>query len=130
MADNRSANRGIRPCLTIQAIWLWSGISGFESLGGKTRRKYNGAMIHATQSIKEFQESGLLPVVSESCPTKIFLVNPEMDRKVYREASHLNDTELDLIGGLVPPGQMLISQSADVEESGVERGFHFALDDH
>jgi type IV secretion system protein VirB4 len=31
-----------------------------------------------------------------------------MDRDVYREAFHLNDTELDLIAGLVPPGQMLI----------------------
>jgi len=30
---------------------------------------------------------------------------------VYREAFHLNDTELDLIGGLVPPGQMLIRKA-------------------
>jgi type IV secretion system protein VirB4 len=31
-----------------------------------------------------------------------------MDRELYRDAFHLNDTELDLIAGLVPPGQMLI----------------------
>jgi type IV secretion system protein VirB4 len=74
----------------------------------KTWRKHNAAMILATQSIKELQESGMLQIVSESCPTKIFLANPEMDRDVYREAFHLNDTELDLIAGLVPPGQMLI----------------------
>jgi type IV secretion system protein TrbE len=74
----------------------------------KTWRKHNAAMILATQSIKELQESGMLQIVSESCPTKIFLANPEMDREVYREAFHLNDTELDLIAGLVPPGQMLI----------------------
>jgi hypothetical protein len=53
----------------------------------------------------------LLPIVSESCPTKIFLANPEMDRNVYREAFHLNDTELDLIAGLIPPGQMLIRKA-------------------
>jgi type IV secretion system protein TrbE len=53
----------------------------------------------------------MLQIVSESCPTKIFLANPEMDRGVYREAFHLNDTELDLIGGLVPPGQMLIRKA-------------------
>jgi type IV secretory pathway TrbD component len=29
----------------------------------------------------------------------------------YREAFHLNDTELDLIAGLVPPGQMLIRKA-------------------
>jgi type IV secretion system protein VirB4 len=34
-----------------------------------------------------------------------------MNREVYREAFHLNDTELDLIDGLVPPGQMLIRKA-------------------
>jgi type IV secretion system protein TrbE len=77
----------------------------------KTWRKHNGAMILATQSLKELQDSDLLPIVSESCPTKIFLANPEMDRKVYQEAFHLNDTELELIAGLVPPGQMLIRKA-------------------
>jgi len=77
----------------------------------KTWRKHNAAMILATQSIKELEESGMLQIVSESCPTKIFLANPEMDRNLYREAFHLNDTELDLIAGLVPPGQMLIRKA-------------------
>lgn len=77
----------------------------------KTWRKHNAAMILATQSIKELEESGMLQIVSESCPTKIFLANPEMDRDLYREAFHLNDTELDLISGLVPPGQMLIRKA-------------------
>ena len=53
----------------------------------------------------------MLQIVSESCPTKIFLANPEMDRELYREAFHLNDTELELIAGLVPPGQMLIRKA-------------------
>ncbi|MBB5062519.1 VirB4 family type IV secretion system protein [Granulicella mallensis] len=77
----------------------------------KTWRKHNAAMILATQSIKELEESGMLQIVSESCPTKIFLANPEMDRDLYREAFHLNDTELELIAGLVPPGQMLIRKA-------------------
>ncbi|MGA2648841.1 MAG: type IV secretion system DNA-binding domain-containing protein, partial [Candidatus Sulfotelmatobacter sp.] len=77
----------------------------------KTWRKHNAAMILATQSIKELEESGMLAIVAESCPTKIFLANPEMDREVYREAFHLNDTELDIIGGLVAPGQMLIRKA-------------------
>src|ERR1700691_5408220 len=77
----------------------------------KTRRKHNAAMILATQSIKELEESGMLAIVAESCPTKIFLANPDMNREVYRAAFHLNDTELDLIGGLIPPGQMLIRKA-------------------
>jgi hypothetical protein len=77
----------------------------------KAWRKHHAAMILPTQSIKELEESGMLQIVSESCPTKIFLANPEMDRDLYREAFHLNDTELELIAGLVPPGQMLIRKA-------------------
>jgi type IV secretion system protein VirB4 len=68
-------------------------------------------MILATQSIKELEESGMLDIVAESCPTKIFLANPEMNREVYAKAFHLNDTELDIIADLVPPGEMLIRKA-------------------
>jgi type IV secretion system protein VirB4 len=77
----------------------------------KTWRKHNAAMILATQSIKELEESGMLAIVAESCPTKIFLANPEMNRQVYREAFHLNDTELEIIADLIPPGEMLIRKA-------------------
>jgi len=98
----------------LDEAWLFiknETIRGYIVSAQKTWRKHNAAMILATQSIKELQESGMLQIVSESCPTKIFLANPEMDRDVYREAFHLNDTELDLIAGLVPPGQMLIRKA-------------------
>ena len=93
----------------------------------KTWRKHNAAMILATQSIKELQESGMLQIVSESCPTKIFLANPEMDRELYRDAFHLNDTELNLIAGLVPPGQMLIrkAQSSKKVQLNVDSASHW-----
>jgi type IV secretion system protein VirB4 len=77
----------------------------------KTWRKHNAAMILATQSIKELEESGMLAIVAESCPTKIFLANPEMNAQVYREAFHLNDTEIDIISDLIPPGEMLIRKA-------------------
>jgi type IV secretion/conjugal transfer VirB4 family ATPase len=93
----------------------------------KTWRKHNAAMILATQSIKELQESGMLEIVAESCPTKIFLANPDMDRDVYKEAFHLNDTELELIAGLVPPGQMLIrkAQSSKKVHLNVDSASHW-----
>ena len=95
----------------LDEAWLFiknETIRNYVVQAQKTWRKHNAAMILATQSIKELQESGMLQIVSESCPTKIFLANPEMNRDVYRDAFHLNDTELDLIAGLVPQGQMLI----------------------
>ncbi|HEY1743753.1 MAG TPA: type IV secretion system DNA-binding domain-containing protein, partial [Granulicella sp.] len=98
----------------LDEAWLFiknETIRNYVVQGQKTWRKHNAAMVLATQSIKELQESGMLQIVSESCPTKIFLANPEMDRDVYREAFHLNDTELELIAGLIPPGQMLIRKA-------------------
>ena len=98
----------------LDEAWLFirnETIRSYVVQAQKTWRKHNAAMILATQSIKELEESGMLAIVAESCPTKIFLANPEMNRDVYREAFHLNDTELDLIGGLVPLGQMLIRKT-------------------
>ena len=98
----------------LDEAWLFiknETIRNYVVQAQKTWRKHNAAMILATQSIKELEESGMLAIVAESCPTKIFLANPEMNREVYREAFHLNDTELDLIAGLLPPGQMLIRKA-------------------
>ena len=98
----------------LDEAWLFvrnETIRNYVVQAQKTWRKLNAAMILATQSIKELEESGMLVSVAESCPTKIFLANPEMNRDVYRDAFHLNDTELDLIAGLVPPGQMLIRKA-------------------
>ena len=98
----------------LDEAWLFiknETIRNYVFQAQKTWRKHNAAMVLATQSVKELQESGMLQIVSESCPTKIFLANPEMDRDVYREAFHLNDTELELIAGLIPPGQMLIRKA-------------------
>ena len=98
----------------LDEAWLFiknETIRNYVVQAQKVWRKQNAAMVLATQSIKELQESGVLQIVAESCPTKIFLANPEMDRDVYREAFHLNDTELELIAGLVPPGQMLIRKA-------------------
>ena len=77
----------------------------------KTWRKHNGAMILAMLSLEELKRQEMIEFVSEGFPTKIFLANPDMDRKVYRDSFHLNDTELDLIAGLIPPGEMLIRKS-------------------
>jgi type IV secretion system protein VirB4 len=78
----------------LDEAWLFiknETIRNYVVQAQKTWRKHNAAMILATQSIKELEESGMLAIVAESCPTKIFLANPEMNREVYREAFHLNE---------------------------------------
>jgi type IV secretion system protein TrbE len=74
----------------------------------KTWRKHNAAMILSTQSLDELKRSDILDVIVESCATKIFLANPDMDRDLYRRQFHLNDNEVQLIAGLIPKQQFLI----------------------
>lgn len=76
----------------------------------KTWRKLNAAMILATQSGDDLLRTEMLSVVVESCATKMFLANPDMDRNAYREIFHLNETEADLIANLIPKQQILIKR--------------------
>src|SRR5215469_8319955 len=65
-------------------------------------------MILSTQSLDELKRSELLDVIVESCATKIFLANPDMDRDLYRRQFHLNDREVELISTLIPKQQFLL----------------------
>ncbi|HEV2418039.1 MAG TPA: DUF87 domain-containing protein [Terriglobia bacterium] len=74
----------------------------------KTWRKQNAAMVLSTQSLDELRKSEICDVIIESCPTKIFLANPDMDRDLYQRQFHLNNNEIELIQTLIPKRQMLI----------------------
>jgi type IV secretion system protein VirB4 len=74
----------------------------------KTWRKHNAAMLLSTQSLDELRRSDILDVIVESCGTKMFLANPDMDRQLYRQQFHLNETEVEHIAGLIPKQQFLI----------------------
>jgi type IV secretion/conjugal transfer VirB4 family ATPase len=74
----------------------------------KTWRKQNAAMILSTQSLDELRRSDIVDVIMETCATKIFLANPDMDRDLYQNQFHLNETEIELISALIPKRQFLI----------------------
>jgi type IV secretion system protein TrbE len=74
----------------------------------KTWRKHNAAMILSTQSLDELKRSEILDIIVESCATKMFLANPDMDQDLYRGQFHLNDTEVSLISSLIPKQQFLV----------------------
>ena len=76
----------------------------------KTWRKRNAAMLLATQSSEDFLDADLLRTVVESCPTKFFLANPNMDLARARELFHLNHTEAALIQHLRPRQQALLKR--------------------
>ena len=89
----------------------------------KTWRKHNAAMVLSTQSLDELKRSELLDVIVESCATKIFLANPDMDRDLYQRQFHLNDTEVEWISTLLPKRQFLIKtpELAKVANLNVDR---------
>jgi len=82
----------------------------------KTWRKKNAAMILATQSVVELQTSEMLHIVNESCPTKVFLANPNIDRKLYAEIFQFNDTQLELLESLVPKRDLLLIQPGSTKK--------------
>jgi type IV secretion system protein VirB4 len=67
-------------------------------------------MLLATQSIDDFASANLLRAVVESCPTKLLLTNPALDRGQYTELFQLNDTECELLTGLIPRRQLLLKR--------------------
>lgn len=74
----------------------------------KTWRKKNAAAILATQSGNDLHQADIKSTIVEGCTTKLFLANPGMNPRLYRETFHLNETEAALIQRLVPRQEMLI----------------------
>ena len=84
----RPENAATFKAFVIDEAWIFlknRTIREWITRAEKTWRKRNAAMILATQSVVELLASEMLHVVNESCPTKIFLANPSIDRKLYAE---------------------------------------------
>jgi len=107
---NREASSTFK-AFFIDEAWVFlrnASIQRYITEALKTWRKHNAAMILSTQSLDELKRSEILDVIVESCATKMFLANPEMDQDLYRRQFHLNDTEVNLIASLIPKQQFLL----------------------
>ncbi|MCL5237732.1 MAG: conjugal transfer protein TrbE [Nitrospirae bacterium] len=66
----------------------------------KVLRKANTSVIFATQSLADAEKSSILVALIESCPTKIFLPNPDAEQEniaaMYRRFG-LNNRELNIL---------------------------------
>ena len=76
----------------------------------KTWRKRNAAVLLATQTVDDFASAELLRTVVESCPTRLLLANPALDRRQYAELFQMNEMELELVAGLTPRQQVLLKR--------------------
>ncbi len=109
----KPANTATFKVFVIDEAWIFlknRTIRDWIARAERTWRKKNAAMILATQSVVELAASEMLHIVNESCPTKIFLSNPNIDRKLYAEIFQLNDTQLELLESLVPKRELLLIQ--------------------
>jgi len=78
----------------------------------KVLRKKNAAVVFATQSLADIVNNPLLPVLQESCPTKIFLPNVEAGSKnlmpMY-ESFGLVDRQIELLQMATPKREYYVS---------------------
>jgi type IV secretion system protein VirB4 len=74
----------------------------------KVLRKFNVAVVFATQSLSDLSRSGISDVVFESCPSKILLANPEAltesSIRFYQEIG-LNTRQIEIISRMTPKRQ-------------------------
>jgi len=100
---------GTPSLLMLDEAWTMLGKSAFrEKIHGWLRllRSKNCAVVMATQSLSDAIRSGIMDVLIESCPTKIFLPNEEANvsgtaenpgpQDFYR-ALGLNETQIEII---------------------------------
>lgn len=79
-------------------------------MAGKTYRKHNGGIGLVTQSMADFELAGVMDLINEVTPTKIFLPNPSANRVAYGKMFHLNERELDMFGNLIPKRQFMMKK--------------------
>ena len=81
----------------------------------KVLRKANVAVVFATQSLQDVENSSIAGVIKESCPTKMYLPNSNaLDERmaaIYRGYG-LNDREIEIIATATPKRQYYYKSSA------------------
>jgi len=79
----------------------------------KEGRKLNVAVLMATQSVADAARSALTEDLLESCPTRIFLPNPEAETRASREhyaALGLEPAQVGLVAGIAPKRDLYLVQ--------------------
>lgn len=89
--------------LVLDEAWIMLGHPVFRAKIRewlKVMRKANCAVILATQSLSDAKNSGILDVLTESCPTKIFLPNSAAEDAGQKElytGMGLNDKQINIL---------------------------------
>jgi len=91
--------------------------SAIRRRGLKTWRKHTRRRwFSPRESLDELKRSEILDVIIESCSTKIFLANPDMDRDLYRRPFHLNESEVEADRKPPPQSKQLLIKTPGTGE--------------
>ena len=100
--------KGQPAAIILDEAWIMLGTPVFrEKIKEwlKVLRKANCSVIMATQNISDAANSGILDVIVESAPTKIFLPNPnasEEDSSALYRRMGLNQKQIDILSHMTP----------------------------
>jgi type IV secretion system protein VirB4 len=78
----------------------------------KVLRKANCAVVIATQSLSDAKGSGILDVLAESCPTKIFLPNVTAQQDTQRNlylGLGLNSKQIEIVASATPKREYYVT---------------------
>lgn len=100
---------GTPSLLVLDEAWIMLGHPVFRAKIRewlKVLRKANCAVVMATQSLSDAQGSGIMDVLVESCPTKIYLPNSaalsNAEQIGFYKGCGLNERQIAMIGHAVP----------------------------
>jgi len=104
--------------LVLDEAWLFLDQGAFAAKIRewlKTLRKYNVAVVFATQSLADIARSSIAPALIESCPTRIFLPNPDAFTPQIADlygAFGLNQQQLRIVASATPKREYYYQSSA------------------
>ncbi|WP_320041264.1 VirB3 family type IV secretion system protein [uncultured Desulfobacter sp.] len=111
------AFKGQPSILILDEAWIMLGHPVFQQKIRewlKVLRKANCAVVLATQSLSDARNSGLLDVLSESCPSKIFLPNQDAGKDTQKglyQGLGLNSTQVQIIAQARPKREYYVTSS-------------------
>ncbi len=104
--------------LVLDEAWLFLDQGSFAAKIRewlKTLRKFNVAVVFATQSLADIARSSIAPALIESCPTRIFLPNPDAHTPQIADlyaSFGLNDQQLRIVAAATPKREYYYQSSA------------------
>jgi type IV secretion/conjugal transfer VirB4 family ATPase len=104
--------------LVLDEAWLFLDQGSFAAKIRewlKTLRKFNVAVVFATQSLADIARSSIAPALIESCPTRIFLPNPDAQTPQIAEfysAFGLNTQQIRIIASATPKREYYYQSSS------------------